>query len=69
MKHIKTYTQYIKESETSSYDPPKYLASPALDQEGNGTVDDEMGEWLRGEKSKSMVYFTPGIKSTNNPKE
>ncbi len=50
MRYIKTFNNFIFEAETSSYDPPKYLVSPPLDQEGNGTiVKRNVDKYLNGE--------------------
>jgi hypothetical protein len=67
MKRVKSFGEFINERETSEYTPPKYLVSPALDQEGNGTVDDDIDSYMTGELNKSKSYFKPGIRSANPP--
>ena len=68
MKYIKKFEDYLGESETSSYKPPKYLVSPALAQDGSGKVDDPLTQYMEEELAKSKSYFKPGIRSANPPK-
>jgi hypothetical protein len=70
--HIKTFVEFINESKenkvnTSDYDPPKYLVSPALNQDGSGEPDDDMFKYMEDELKKRKPYFKPGIKSANPP--
>ena len=49
--YIKSFVEFINESKenkvnTSDYDPPKYLVSPALNQDGSGEPDDDMVKYM-----------------------
>jgi len=68
MEKIKKFNQFINEAETSSYAPPKYLVSPALDPEGNQVPDDKLVKYMEEELAKSASYYKPGIRSANPPK-
>lgn len=64
-----TYDEWLLEKETSEYQAPKYLVSPALDPEGNQEPSDEMVKWLEDQFKKTEYYFQPGIKSSKPPKK
>lgn len=67
-KKFPTYDEWLLEKETSEYQAPKYLVSPALDPEGNQEPSDEMVKWLEDRFKKTEYYFQPGIKSSQPPK-
>lgn len=70
--YIKSFEDFINESKntkvnTTDYDPPKYLVSPALAQDGSGEPDDKMVKYMEDELKNRKPYFKPGIKSANPP--
>jgi len=62
MNRIKTFKQFLFEKNTSEYEPPKHLVSPALDPETQ-EPDDKMYDYMRGELDKTTKYFEPSISS------
>jgi len=52
---------------TDSYDPPKYLVSPALDPETQ-EPNDKLVKYMEDEAKKRTSYFKPGIRSASPPK-
>lgn len=70
--YTKSFEDFINESKaskvnTSDYQPPKYLVSPALTQDGSGVPDDKLVKYMEDENKKRKPYFKPGIKSANPP--
>ena len=70
--YVKNFQDFINESkhnnsESSNFEPPKYLVSPALSQDGSGEPDDKMVKYMEDEIKKRKSYFKPGIKSANPP--
>lgn len=59
---------FIMESETSEYEPPKYLISPALDPDTQ-KPNDKMHAYMENELKKRKSYFKPGVKSAEPPKD
>lgn len=67
MKTVRNYDEWLLESRTSEYTPPKYLVSPALDVEGNQIPSDKIHDYLVGQHKTKESYFKPGIRSANPP--